>query len=697
MSLPTKKEPSGVGAHGGVQSNPELRGGTVGLLHGQVKQSGDPEHTPQQSLYSAARKLVAAGFSVLPVNDDKRPNLRTWKEYQSRIPNAEELESWFLNSDSFGVAVVCGRVSEHLEVIDLDAKNDTSGTLNKAAEAAIRELAPGLWERLVIEKSRSGGLHLYFRSPSPEGNSKLAHCPNVDGKPSVIAETRGEGGYVVCAPTPGYVVIQGSLDSPPVLTVEEREDLLAAVRTLDRTPEKVSHPSPVPAKRTDSKTPLDDFNERGDALEVLLRHGWKVGNELPDGRRYLRRPGKTDKGWSASWNHKGRGTMTVFSSNAEPFETAPTSYSPAAIYTLLECDGDFSRAAAELREKGYGKTEVAPDLRERLLARRFNHASAPPKPAPRFKISGKTVCTAGNLTSISAQAKVGKSAFVGAAISAMICAESGKSDRDNLGLAAVAPEGRHLLHFDTEQSPYDADRLVRTALRRAGVEVPPDFIASFGLAGFSAPDLQASLEMQMEDLAQSGGNYAVIIDGVADLVTDVNDPAECNELIARLHALAITYDCSIICVVHENPAQDSGKMRGHLGSQLERKCESNLRLQRTKEKEITLVSGDKMRGAPITENEGPRFRWSLIEDMHVSIETKAKTKESEKRERLESLAEDAFNSSGKDSLRYTDLVGRLRDGSKFSQSTAEDYVRQMRALKVVFKIPETGTLILNPI
>lgn len=88
MSTSDKKEPSGVGAHGGVQSNPELRGGTVGLLHGVVKQSGNPEHTPQQSLYSAARKLVAAGFSVLPVSDDKRPNLRTWKEYQSRIPNA---------------------------------------------------------------------------------------------------------------------------------------------------------------------------------------------------------------------------------------------------------------------------------------------------------------------------------------------------------------------------------------------------------------------------------------------------------------------------------------------------------------------------------------------------------------------------------------------------------------------------------
>lgn len=598
------------------------------------------------------------------------------------------------------MAVVCGRVSGHLEVIDLDAKNDPSGTLNAAAEAAIRELTPGLWERLVIEKSRSGGLHLYFRSPSPEGNSKLAHCPNVDGKPSVIAETRGEGGYVVCAPTPGYVLNQGSLESPPVLTVEEREDLLAAVRTLDRTPEKVSQPSPVPAKRTDSKTPLDDFNERGDALEVLRRHGWEVGNELPDGRRYLRRPGKTDKGWSATWNHNGRGTLTVFSSNAEPFETAPTSYSPAAIYALLECEGNFQRAAAELREHGYGAaarypSEIPEDLPARLLKRRFSFESRPPKPEPRFSINGKAVCTAGNLSTIAAQAKAGKSAFIGAAISAAICAACAKSGRDNLGLTAVPHCGKYLLHFDTEQSPYDADKLIRTALRRAELQAPPEFLVSFGLAGFSAKDLVQSLQLQMEELASRGGVYAVIIDGVADLATDVNDPAECNGLIAHLQALAIKHDCPIICVVHENPTQDSGKMRGHLGSQLERKCESNLRLKR--DKEITVVFGDKMRGAPIHENDGPRFRWSPFDEMHVSTATTAKTKENEKREKLERLAEDVFEQSGKPDMRHQELISEIAKIRKISPSTAEDRFTEMKNLKVLIKDAKTRFWILNPI
>ncbi len=693
MRSPKIESPGRANA-GGIQ-NTELSARNDDAAPSAVKQCDSQSDLPKADFHSVATSLTAAGISVLPVTSEKRPALRRWKDFQSQIPTTAELNDWFSAQNPHGVGIICGKVSGGLEVIDLDSKNDPSGTLNASAEAAIRELAPGLWERFVIERSRSGGLHLYFRSPNPGGNHKLARWPDNKGQLKEIAETRGEGGYVVCAPSPGYDLIQGQLDSPPMLTAEQREDLLAAVRSLDRSPPEPAQPQPSKATHTNAQTPFDDFNQRGDALGLLVRHGWAIGEELADGKRYLRRPGKTEKGCSATWNYAGRGTLSVFSSNAEPFKTAPTSYSPAAIYALLECNGDFKRAAAQLRAQGYGKAEVPSDLRERLLARKFNHASAPPKPEPRFKINGKTVCTAGNLTSISAQAKAGKSAFVGAAISAAICAALAKSGNDNLGLSAVPPEGRHLLHFDTEQSPFDADKLMRTALRRAGVEIPPDFLASFGLAGFSAPDLQAALAMQMEELANSGGAYAVIIDGVADLVLDVNDPVECNGLIAKLQALAITHDCPILCVVHENPTQDSGKMRGHLGSQLERKCESNLRLKRTKE--ITLVSGDKMRGAPITENEGPRFQWSQLEDMHVSTKSQAKTKECEKRERLESVAEEVFESLGETALTFSGLVAGIRKVRGVGRSTAETNVKEMRELNVVLSGVVTNCYVLNPI
>lgn len=298
-------------------------------------------------------------------------------------------------------------------------------------------------------------------------------------------------------------------------------------------------------------------------------------------------------------------------------------------------------------------TPANTNLLIQLHARRFDFAVVPVEPIPRFLINGRSVCTAGNLTNIIAQAKAGKTAVVAAAIAAVMCAEYGNTERDNLGITATAPSSKRLIHFDTEQSIFDHDQLVRRAMRRAGFDKPPTWLDSYGCAGFSAAELRQSLTCTMTDAQTAGGVFAVIIDGTADLVIDVNDAAECNAFVAELHALAIMHDCPIINVVHENPGQDGGKMRGHLGSQLERKAESNLRLR--KSDETTVIFSEKMRKAPILERDGPRFRWSDEAGMHLSCETSGKTKDDAKREALRDEAECAFRDAGKDALSWKEM------------------------------------------
>ena len=294
------------------------------------------------------------------------------------------------------------------------------------------------------------------------------------------------------------------------------------------------------------------------------------------------------------------------------------------------------------------------NLLTRLNSRRFNHAVVPVEPTPRFFINGRSVCTPGNLTNVIAQAKAGKTAVISGAIAAVMCAEYGHTDRDTLGITATAPGSKRLIHFDTEQSIFDHDQLVRRAMRRAGVEIPPVWLDSYGCAGFSAAELLQSLRLTMKAAQSNGGVFAVIIDGTADLVVDVNEAAECNAFVAELHALAIEHDCPIINVVHENPTQDNGKMRGHLGSQLERKAESNLRLR--KSDEITVIFSEKMRKAPILEKDGPRFRWSDEAGMHVSCETAGKTKDDAKREALRDEAESVFHEAKTEALSWTEMV-----------------------------------------
>ena len=293
------------------------------------------------------------------------------------------------------------------------------------------------------------------------------------------------------------------------------------------------------------------------------------------------------------------------------------------------------------------------NLLTRLNARRFDFAVKPIEPIPRFLINGRSVCTEGNLTNIIAQAKAGKTAVVAAAIAAVMRAECGDTERDTLGITATAPGPKRLIHFDTEQSTFDHHQLIQRAMCRAGCDTQPAWLDSYGCAGFSAAELRQLLTRTMNDAETAGGIFAVIIDGTADLVNDVNDAAECNAFVAELQALAIMHDCPIINVVHENPGQDGGKMRGHLGSQLERKAESNLRLR--KSDETTVIFSEKMRKAPILERDGPRFSWSDEAGMHLSCETAGKTKDDAKREALRDEAECAFRDAGKDALSWKEM------------------------------------------
>jgi hypothetical protein len=305
------------------------------------------------------------------------------------------------------------------------------------------------------------------------------------------------------------------------------------------------------------------------------------------------------------------------------------------------------------------------------------------------------VCTAGNLTTIGAQAKAGKSAVIGAMIAAVTCAELSITGRDTLGVSASPPGHKKLLHFDTEQSPHDAHALIQRSLRRAGGSGVPKFLDSYGLAGFSAQDLVNSLKLQMSALAAVDGIYAVILDGVADLVHDVNDATKCNLFIAELHALAISHDCPIISVLHENPAQDSGKMRGHLGSQLERKAESNIRLK--KKGDITVVYGDKMRGAPILEKDGPCIQWSPIDDMHISVSNMSLTADAKKRAALENEAEEVFQQLGLVGLRHGALVAGIATERKIKPASATKIFDDMNRLGVIMKDQNTGLWMISVI
>lgn len=58
----------------------------------------------------------------------------------------------------------------------------------------------------------------------------------------------------------------------------------------------------------------------------------------------------------------------------------------------------------------------------------------------------------------------------------------------------------------------------------------------------------------------------VILDGISDLLTDINDGPRATELMEELLQLADTYDCNITAIIHLNRTGDKNNLRGWLGT-----------------------------------------------------------------------------------------------------------------------------------
>lgn len=316
-------------------------------------------------------------------------------------------------------------------------------------------------------------------------------------------------------------------------------------------------------------------------------------------------------------------------------------------------------------------------MREDLESRRIDLSKEPPLIRPVYSIRDITVCTPGNLCTITAQAKAGKSAYVGAMISATMVPESAQAD--TLGWTSSNAHGHGLLHFDTEQSPDDLWHLVRRIARRACLTHTPEWFHAYPLVGLTYLECREFVWFAIEEAARRhGGIHSVVIDGCADLLADVNDPAEANSFVASLHGLAVKYDCPIVTVLHLNPSSET-KSRGHLGSQLERKSESNLKLE--KQDETTVVHSERMRRAPIAKDTGPRFRWSDEHGMHVSCEPLGGTRLREKRDDARLERDDVFGS--RPSMRYSEMVSGRLEVFGGSQRTAERKVALWRQLDLI--------------
>lgn len=160
-----------------------------------VSDTSPPLPTPVEACRLAQNLATRRGYAVFPVREDKTPRLKEWQKHASHDP-AVIAQLWRQCPDPL-VGIATGAASG-VWVLDIDRKHDTAVQWWLTHR---KHLLPTLAYR-----TRSGGLHLYFRGGGEQRNNAGILAKGVD--------VRGNGGYVVSWFCAGYACLDHSPPAP---------------------------------------------------------------------------------------------------------------------------------------------------------------------------------------------------------------------------------------------------------------------------------------------------------------------------------------------------------------------------------------------------------------------------------------------------------------------------------------------------
>ena len=225
-----------------------------------------------------------------------------------------------------------------------------------------------------------------------------------------------------------------------------------------------------------------------------------------------------------------------------------------------------------------------------------------PEVKPIISIDGSCVCSEGNISAICGEAKSRKTFLASALVASAMSYDFTflKTFRN------IAKNGDLVvLWVDTEQGERHVRKVIHrmsemTGAIRGGAASEPRLI-TLALRELSPHERK----QRLYDALFTMHYDLVVIDGIADLQRNTNDLEESDALVSELMAISTRAQTHILCVLHTNPGSD--KARGHLGSSLQRKCESVLFVHRVGD--VSVVEPQFCRNEPFE-----RFAFTIDDD-----------------------------------------------------------------------------------
>lgn len=200
----------------------------------------------------------------------------------------------------------------------------------------------------------------------------------------------------------------------------------------------------------------------------------------------------------------------------------------------------------------------------------------------------------GELVADCGKAKSGKTFFLSILMSACLTQKSLALKRhvdepvEAQGTDEKALKPLKVLWLDTEQSKQSTQEIIKDRIiplterellnhtaeinnRLSLIQTPESLdtvFFAFNLRGLGFEKRNQKVDLAIRLLKPD----IVIIDGIKDLMTDINDAVQATLLMEKLMALAADTNSCIVCVLHLNKAEQDRNMRGSIGTELTNKA-----------------------------------------------------------------------------------------------------------------------------
>lgn len=235
--------------------------------------------------------------------------------------------------------------------------------------------------------------------------------------------------------------------------------------------------------------------------------------------------------------------------------------------------------------KGQASIEFKPPTQEELtalFAERITPETDLPPMSALFDIFGTPCFYRGEIVADCGKAKSGKTTFLS---TLMACATSAnktlsierhKEEAEGADTADIQP--LRVLWIDTEQSQQSTQMILKSRIlpliqgddtqQEPSASGLDDHFFAFNLRGLGYETRKRMVEVGI----QAVNPDLVIIDGIKDLMTDINDAVQATLIMEELMALAKAYRCCIVTVLHQNKSEADRNMRGSIGTELTNKA-----------------------------------------------------------------------------------------------------------------------------